>query len=92
MKNSEKKAIILCMEILARNINNEDIFESWLLCGIPDGDIPYENAVDSIAKIADEFIDDYDLLLTEPNWYCDLTQLFLKLMRKASADGGLCTY
>ena len=90
MTKQERKMVIIAMEILARNVNSEDVFDYWLSCGIPDGEINYDEAI-QCPDIARDKIDDYDLYLTDDNWYIDLCQTFLRLMRAAYNDGGLCT-
>lgn len=37
----ERAKLWVCMEYIARQLNDEDIFESWLMCGVPDGDLEY---------------------------------------------------
>lgn len=41
MKAIERIKMVKAMEFVARQINNEEIFYSWLLCGVADGDILY---------------------------------------------------
>lgn len=43
-KEIRKKAVV-AMEFLARAINDEDVLNGWLICGVADGDIP-ENSLD----------------------------------------------
>lgn len=77
MNKNIRKDNILAMERLVRCINNEEIIESWLMCGIPDGDI---------TKYTIDEVDDY---FTEDKNLSDLITLFLKLMAKANKDGSL---
>ena len=41
MNKIERAKMILAMEFIARQINDEDVFDGWLMCGVADGDIPY---------------------------------------------------
>lgn len=77
-EDSRKKAVV-CMEYLARQINNEDVFEGWLQCGVADGDIEYGN-LDTSA------VDDYYI---EDDNFKDLMTVFLRRMYFAYKDGGL---
>ena len=67
------------MEFIARCINDEDIFESWLMCGVPDGDIP-------LGCMDTSYVDDY--FLTDNN-LSELMGLFLRCMKRAEKSGGL---
>lgn len=77
MNKNTRKDAILAMERLVRCINNEEILDSWLICGITDGDIN---------KYTKDEVDDY---FTEDKNLSDLITLFLKLMSKANKDGSL---
>lgn len=77
MNKNTRKDTILAMERLVRSINNEEIIESWLMCGIPDGDI---------RNYTKDEVDDY---FTEDENLKDLITLFLKLMTKANKNGSL---
>ena len=73
----ERKKMVLAMEMLVRSVSNEELIESWLSCGVPDGDIQkYE-------------IDEVDEYFTEDKNFAELMGLFLKIMAKAKRDGGL---
>lgn len=77
MNKNIRKDAILAMEKLVRCINNEEIIESWLMCGIPDGDI---------RNYTREEVDDY---FTENENFSYLITLFLKLMTRANKNGNL---
>ena len=71
------------MEFICRQINDEDVFECWLVNGVADGDIEYG---------------DLSVNTTEPDatWYAenderfaDLMDTFLWCMKKAYKSGGL---
>lgn len=55
--------MIIEMDNIARCINDEGIFfDSWLICGVPDGDIPYRNTIslEDIEEVAETY-DENDL-------------------------------
>lgn len=76
----KRKKIILAMEMLAREINNEDFIDSWLMCGVADGDIPKFSI--NIADVDDCYIED--------DTFAELMGVFLRVMSYAKKDGGLC--
>ena len=79
-KADERAKMVACMEYIARQINNEDVFETWLMCGIADGDIEYGNL--DITDIEDYYLDDVN--------FKNLMSTFLVCMKEAFRDGGLC--
>lgn len=77
-KNLLKRAeIVKAMDTMARCINNEDVFEPWLMCGVADGDIDCRTQLDEIVEMG----------YCEDDTFKDLMTLFLKLMNRASVDG-----
>ena len=80
---SERIKALKAMEFLARQINSENIFESWLTMGPADGDIKYGDL-----NVSSEDAEDLSYY-TEDNEFRDIMKTFLKLMAKASKDGGL---
>lgn len=75
-ENRLKRAeVVKAMETLARCINDEDIFERWLMCGVADGDIDSDTAL--------EDIDEY---YTRDKNFSELMDLFLRLMSRAKND------
>ena len=77
MDKAYRTQIVRAMELLARTVNNEDVFERWLLCGVADGDID-ENTTD-------EELEYY----TEDSTFADIMHTFLRVMHGAYHDGGL---
>lgn len=75
----DRRKAIVAMEFLARQVNDEEVFESWLMDGVADGDIEYGSF-----DIAD--IDEYYL---EDDNFEELMTNFLLLMRGAFNSGGL---
>lgn len=79
MKAENRKKVVLAMEMLARCINDEDIFEGWLINGVADGDIPlYSTDPDDV--------DDYYI---EDDNFAELMGCFLRRMVAANKSGGL---
>lgn len=78
-KADERAKMVACMEYIARQINNEDIFETWLMCGVADSDIEYGNL--DISEIDDYYLDDVN--------FKNLMSTFLVCMNSAFKDGGL---
>ena len=78
-QESERKKMVLAMEYIARQINNEEIFGTWIAVGVCDGDINY--------GIFD--IDEVDDLYIEDRCFQELMECFLRVMRRAADDGGL---
>ena len=76
MNKSERLKMVSAMEFVARQINDEDIFEGWLIYGVADGDIPYGGSCDDEYYIEDENFE-------------QLMQLFIRLMCRAQKSGGL---
>ena len=67
------------MEYIARQVNDEDVFEYWLTMGVADGDIKYGDL--STDDIDDYYIDDKN--------FKEMMTTFLILMNKAYKSGGL---
>lgn len=81
MALTKKQAkMIIEMDNIARCINDESIFDSWLICGVPDGDIPYKTTIsmediDEVAEMYDE--DEFKMFVG----------CFLRCMESAGKDG-----
>ena len=71
--------MVVAMEFIARQINDEDVFEPWLINGVADGDITY-NSLD---------INEVDEYYIEDDNFCDLMDCFLHRMYGAYKSGGL---
>ena len=69
--------VIRAMETIARCINDETIFDSWLMLGVADGDITPDTT--------DEELEIY----TEDENFSEIMALFLRLMSQANKSGGL---
>lgn len=77
MNLQERANMVRAMETIVRSINFEDIIDSWLMVGVADGDIN--------GKETDEDLECY----CDDDSFKDLMTLFLKLMDRASKNGGL---
>ena len=82
--HEERLQMIKCMEYIARQVNDEQVFEGWLIGGVADGDI--ENWSDLTVRESEEEALEY---YTEPEVFADLMGTFLRLMRRAEKSGGL---
>ena len=81
MNREERMKMVKAMEYIARQLNDEEIFESWLIDGVADGDIEYGD----LSAEAGEDIDWY----IEDQHFSDLMDTFLHLMKAAKKSGGL---
>lgn len=80
-KVDERRKAIVCMEFLARQVNDEGILMSWLMSGVPDGDIEYGNLdIDAV------YSEDY---MVSDEGFKDIMSTFLRCMYAAYNDGGL---
>lgn len=85
MNAKERKTMVMCMEFIARNINDEEIFMAWLEEGVADGDIFYDEIIDNIEETRNG-VDEYYL---EDDNFQYLMDTFMKLIRAAYKSGGL---
>jgi hypothetical protein len=85
MNAKERKTMVMCMEFIARNINDEEVFEGWLINGVEDGDIIYDYIIKNIEETRD-LVDEYYI---ENNSLRDLMDCFLRRMKGAIKSGGL---
>lgn len=81
--NKERIAMVKAMEYIARQINDEEVFEIWLISGVADGDIEYG---DMTVKAGDE--EELGTYIEDEN-FGDLMQTFLRVMKSAHKSGGL---
>lgn len=73
----ERIAVIRAMELLARAVNDEEVFMLWLRCGVADGDIKGNTPDDELEWYA------------EDENFAELMSTFLDLMSEAKKNGGL---
>lgn len=81
MKREEQMKMVKAMEYIAHQLNDEEIFESWLVDGVADGDIEY-------GDLSAEAGEDMDYYL-EDQHFSDLMDTFLRCMYAAKKHGGL---
>ena len=77
MKLSKRAKLVRAMELLARAVNDESIFESWLIYGVADGDIDGTETDEDL----EYYCEDAD--------FAELMHQFLGLMTEAYESGGL---
>ena len=75
----ERKKMVLAMEYIARQINDEDVFDGWLMCGVADGDLRYGEW--DVDNVDDYYIEDIN--------FKELMECFLRRMKGAKESGGL---
>lgn len=78
-KTKERAEMVKAMETIARSINDLDIFESWIMVGVADGDITSETTLKEIVEMG----------YTEDETMVDLMDCFLRCMKRAFKSGGL---
>lgn len=75
-KTERRARLVKAMELLARAVNDEDVFELWLQDGVADGDITDKTTPEEVAQMG----------------YCDdahfraILSTFASLMRLATMD------
>lgn len=70
---------IVAMEYLIRCVNNEELIDSWLMCGVADGDIEFGNF--DISQV--------DRYYTKDENFNEICEIFMKTMARARKDSGL---
>lgn len=83
MNKIERIKMVKAMEFIARNLNDEEIFESWLVSGVADGDIEYGDL-----NAGKNDFDDMEYYVRDEN-FADLMSLFLRMMKRADKSGGI---
>lgn len=76
MNIKERISIVRAMDLLCRQINDEEIFMEWLTYGVADGD----------TEMGDEELENY---VDDDETFGELLGLFLRKMERAKKDGGL---
>ena len=76
-KDLNKARFIMMFDELCRSVNNEDLLDPWLMCGVADGDFDESTKPEDVIEMG--YVEHYD----------DLEKLFFKVMHSASKDGGL---
>ncbi len=83
MKEIERIKLIRAMEYVARQVNDEDVFEAWLINGVADSDIEYGDLCvgEEDSEFFSSYIGDED--------FADIMACFLRVMSRANKSGGL---
>lgn len=86
MKKNKRERIrmVKAMEFIARQINDEEVFEDWLMNGVADGDIEYGDL-----DVRQEDFERFDYYIKN-DVFADLEHTFLRVMKSACHSGGLC--
>ncbi len=79
VNKNERAKMVLAMEFIARQINDEDVFDGWLMGGVADGDLDYGEW--DISKVDDYYLED--------EHFEDLMSCFLRRMVGAWNSGAL---
>lgn len=77
MNAKRRTEVVRAMETLARAVNDEMVFEEWLIYGVADGDIDNNTT--------DEELEYY----IEDEVFAELMGTFLDVMKNAYKSGGL---
>ena len=72
----ERVKVLRALDTIAHTFNDEYAIEMWLECGVPDEEITDTTKDDEIMWLVED----------EKEWQ-ELLDLFVKLIRRASADG-----
>lgn len=83
MNRTERIRMVKVMEFIARNLNDEEVLEGWLLGGVADGDIRYGDL-----SVGPEDAEDLEYYI-EDEAFADLMQTFLRAMKRGHRSGGL---
>lgn len=83
MNRAERIKMVKAMEYIARQINDEVVFEGWLMNGVADGDIEYGDLTFNPSKM-----DEADFYISD-SVFADLMTCFLRRMERAAKSGGL---
>ena len=75
--------MVKAMEFIARSVNDEGVFEGWLVSGVADGDIQYGDLT-----VNDGDAEDLEIYLGDEE-FADLMNTFLRVMKNAKRSGGL---
>ena len=84
MKIEERIKMVKAMEFIARQINDEEVFYSWLTVGVADGDIEYGDL-----QVTEDDADNLEYYYSDDVEFADLMETFLRVMAKARKSGGL---
>ena len=75
--------MVKAMEFISRQLNDEEIFEEWLLDGVADGDIELGEL-----EVKEDDIEDLEYYIDDEA-FADMMETFLHMMKVAYKSGGL---
>ena len=90
MTNKERNdriKMVKAMEFVCRQINDENVFDGWLMNGVADGDIPYGQL--ALPKPGCEELDEAYWYAVDDKTFAELMGCFLRRMKRANESGGL---
>lgn len=79
----ERIKMVKAMEFIARQVNDEDVFQDWLEYGVADGDIEYGDM-----QVHEYDKEDLELYINDVE-FADLMQTFVNTIACAKHSGGL---
>ena len=77
MEMAERIKMLRAMETVCRNINDEEVFEHWLINGVADGDIEEDTKDEELVYYCGDKV------------FAAIMQSFLECMKYAHKSGGL---
>ena len=80
---NERIKMIKAMEFIARHVNDEEVFEEWLVYGVADEDIQFGDL-----DVKKEDVDELEYYVDDNN-FAEIMGTFLDLMSGARKSGGL---
>lgn len=83
MNAVERIKMVKAMEFVARQINDEEVFEGWLLNGVADGDIEYGSL-----EVEPDDEENLEYYIRDDD-FAELMACFLRRMAGAKKSGGL---
>lgn len=87
-KNIERMKMVKAMEFIARQVNNEEIFNVWLSDGVGDGEIEYGDM--NVTDVEGYYCGGDGWKQDEADkHFADLMDTFMWVMKEAWKDGGL---
>jgi len=87
----KRKKMVVAMEMIARCINDEQVFNSWLMCGVADGDFDANDMNVDDVDVDEYYTDNSKGSEGEPytGHFDYLMTTFLRVMAHAWKSGGL---
>ena len=83
---TDRIKMVKAMEFICRQINDEEVFDSWLTLGVADGDIEYGDL--NVSNNCYEEDEAY-WYAEDDETFAELMETFLTCMKNAKKSGGL---